>query len=78
MFCVNVFGVYLILMGVINMELNDSEKETIKRALDLYEDMIKFSLRNRKAKRGNLKVVKYIDLYNQDLLNIDDINEYLK
>ena len=60
------------------MELNDSEKETIKRALDLYEDMIKFSLRNRKAKRGNLKVVKYIDLYNQDLLNIDDINEYLK
>ena len=63
MFCVNVFGVYLILMGVINMELNDSEKETIKRALDLYEDMIKFSLRNRKAKRGNLKVVKYIDEY---------------
>lgn len=60
------------------MEINDSEKDTILRALSLYKDTIEFALRNRKAKRSNPEIAKYIDLYNQDLLNIDCINSYLK
>lgn len=60
------------------MELNESERGTIFRALSLYEDTIDFSLRNRKARRNNIDIDKFIDLYNNDLLNIDSIKEYLK
>ena len=60
------------------MELNDSEKGTILRALDLYKSMVNFSLKNRKARRNNKDVAKYIDLYKQDLLNIENITVYLK
>ena len=60
------------------MELNNSEKDTILRAIQLYRDTINFTLRNRKAKRSNPKVLKYIELYEQDLLNINVIEEYLK
>ena len=60
------------------MELNESERGTIFRALSLYEDTINFSLRNRKARRDNKDINKFIDLYNNDLLNIDSIKEYLK
>lgn len=59
------------------MELNDSEKATILRAIKLYRDTIKFTLRNRKAKRSNPEVFKYIELYEQDLLNIDVLKDYL-
>ena len=60
------------------MELNNSEKDTILRAIQLYRDTINFTLRNRKAKRSNTKVLKYIELYEQDLLNINAIEGYLK
>ena len=40
--------------------------------------MINFSLRDRKAKRCNPDVIKFIDLYKQDLFNIDCIIESLK
>lgn len=60
------------------MELNESERATILRAVELYRDTIKFGLRNRKAKRSNSDVMKFIDLYEQDLLNIDLIESMLK
>ena len=60
------------------MELNNSEKDTILRAIQLYRDTINFALLNRKAKRSNPKVLKYIELYQQDLLNINAIEGYLK
>lgn len=59
------------------MEINDSEKQTLTRALSFYKDTIKFALRNRKAKRSVKDVQKFIDLYEQDLKNIDCINIYL-
>ena len=34
------------------MELNESEKTTIKRALELYANTINFCLKNRKARRS--------------------------
>ena len=43
----------------------------------LFEN-INFSLKNRKARRNNKDVAKYIDLYKQDLLNIENITVYLK
>lgn len=60
------------------MELNDSEKATILRAIELYRDTIKFALRNRKAKRSNPDVLKFIELYEQDLLNIECIKGYIQ
>lgn len=60
------------------MELNDSEKETILRAISFYRDTANFMLRNRKAKRSNPKIAQYINLYEQDLSNIDCIESYLK
>lgn len=60
------------------MELNESERATILRAIELYKSTVNFTLRNRKAKRSNKNVSKFIDLYEQDLLNIDCIKTYLK
>ena len=59
------------------MEINDSEKQTLKRALFFYKGTIDFALRNRKVKRSVKDVQKFIDLYEQDLKNIDCINKYL-
>lgn len=59
------------------MEINDSEKATIQRALSLYKDTVNFTLRNRKARRSAKDVQKFVDLYEQDLKNIDRINIYL-
>lgn len=59
------------------MQVNGSEQATILRALSLYKDTINFTLRNRKAKRSNPKINKYIEIYEQDLLNIDSIETYL-
>lgn len=58
------------------MQLSDSEKVTIMRALELYKSTIDFCLKNRKARRNNPDVVKMIDLYEQDLLNINSITTY--
>ena len=60
------------------MKLNDSEKATILRSINLYKNTVEFTLRNRKAKRSNKDVAKFIDIYEQDLLNIDSIKSYLK
>lgn len=60
------------------MELNESERNTILRSFSLYKDTVKFCLRNRKAKRSNSKIKEMINLYEQDLLNIENITKYLK
>lgn len=60
------------------MELNDSERATLLRSIEFYKNTVKFTLRNRKAKRSNKDVAKFIDIYEQDLLNIDLIESYLK
>lgn len=60
------------------MELNESERNTILRSFSLYKDTVEFCLRNRKAKRSNPKIKEMINLYEQDLLNIENITKYLK
>ncbi len=60
------------------MELNESEKTTIKCALVLYANTINFCLKNRKARRSNKDVARMMDTYETDLKNIEDIIFYLR
>ena len=63
------------------MEFSSDELQTIFRAIDFYKKSIKFNLSNVKLIK-NIKLrkefEKNIDLYKQDLFNIDSIEKYIK